>query len=273
MVGRQHAGLVLGRGGESRHARWPAGRGHFGTVARVAERHPGLRLHIDHYGRSGGATGGVTFDDLPDMAALARFSNVGIKVSGAPSYSKEAYPFRDLHDTTQRIFDSFGPSRILEAANRWALAAGMNVAIPSYHLADVVLEERANWPAWIPKTVTKISPLREAIERQWCRMLRCNNPIDDLTLLGAVVDAYKHAELNNKKRPVTSNRATVVTATGFGELAYGEGNYGGIDQVIVRINDGGSRALSSMLQNVIDMWRTALGRPLQPMGHRNKASL
>ena len=85
--------------------------GHFNTVARIAERHPGLRLHIDHYGRSGGGTGGVNFDDLPEMLALAKFPNVGIKVSGAPSYSKEAYPFRDVHEPTRRIFDAFGPSR------------------------------------------------------------------------------------------------------------------------------------------------------------------
>jgi predicted TIM-barrel fold metal-dependent hydrolase len=85
--------------------------GHFQTVARVAERHPGLRLLIDHYGRSGGATGGVTFDDLPEMLALARFPNVAIKVSGAPSYSKQPYPFRDMQVPTQRIFDAFGPSR------------------------------------------------------------------------------------------------------------------------------------------------------------------
>jgi predicted TIM-barrel fold metal-dependent hydrolase len=45
------------------------------------------------------------------MLALARFANVGIKVSGAPSYSKQAYPFRDMQAPTQRIFDAFGPSR------------------------------------------------------------------------------------------------------------------------------------------------------------------
>jgi predicted TIM-barrel fold metal-dependent hydrolase len=85
--------------------------GHFGTVARVAARHPGLRLLIDHYGRGGGATGAVMFDDLPEMLALARFPNVAIKVSGAPSYSKLPYPFKDMSDPTQRIFDAFGPSR------------------------------------------------------------------------------------------------------------------------------------------------------------------
>jgi predicted TIM-barrel fold metal-dependent hydrolase len=53
----------------------------------------------------------VTFDDLPDMLALARFPNVGVKVSGAPSYSKLPYPFRDMFGVTKRIFDACGPSR------------------------------------------------------------------------------------------------------------------------------------------------------------------
>jgi len=85
--------------------------GHFNSVARVAERHPALRLLIDHYGRGGGATGSITFDDLPQLLALARFPNVAVKVSGAPSYSKQPYPFSDMREPTQRIFDRFGPSR------------------------------------------------------------------------------------------------------------------------------------------------------------------
>ncbi len=85
--------------------------GHFNTVARVAERHPGLRLLIDHYGRGGGATAGMTFDDLPRLLALARFPNVAVKLSGAPSYSKQPYPFRDMREPTRGIFDAFSPSR------------------------------------------------------------------------------------------------------------------------------------------------------------------
>ena len=47
----------------------------------------GPRLPIGHYGRGGGPTGAITFDDLPEMLAFAHFPNVGVKVSGAPSYT------------------------------------------------------------------------------------------------------------------------------------------------------------------------------------------
>jgi len=80
----------------------------------IAERHPGLKLHIDHYGRAGGgggATGAAAFADLPEMLALARLPNVAVKISGGPSYSAEPYPFRDVQEYTKRIIDAFGPQR------------------------------------------------------------------------------------------------------------------------------------------------------------------
>ncbi len=87
--------------------------GHFADVARIARKHPGLRLLIDHLGRGGvaAAPGGGTWGDLPDLLALAKLPNVAVKVSGAPSYSKEAYPWRDTHEPIRRIIDAFGPER------------------------------------------------------------------------------------------------------------------------------------------------------------------
>jgi predicted TIM-barrel fold metal-dependent hydrolase len=85
--------------------------GHFPDVARIAERHPGLRLLIDHMGRSGRGTDDVAFADLPEMLALARFPNVAVKASGAPSYSSQAYPWRNIHHDIRRIVDAFGPRR------------------------------------------------------------------------------------------------------------------------------------------------------------------
>ena len=45
--------------------------GHFDVVARIAERHPGLRLLIDHMGRSGRTTDDAAFADLDELLALA----------------------------------------------------------------------------------------------------------------------------------------------------------------------------------------------------------
>ncbi len=88
--------------------------GHMAAFGRIAERHPGLKLHIDHYGRAGGGTGvtdAAAFADLSDMLGLAKLPNVGVKLSGAPSYSSEPYPFRNVQQYTRQIVDAFGPER------------------------------------------------------------------------------------------------------------------------------------------------------------------
>ena len=45
------------------------------------------------------------------MTDLARHPNVALKATGAPGYSREAYPFRDIHDGLHRLYDAFGPDR------------------------------------------------------------------------------------------------------------------------------------------------------------------
>src|SRR5881296_386481 len=67
-------------------------------LAQVAERHPRLRLIIDHLGRSSPAMKDeAAWATLPDMLALAKHPNVAIKATGAPSYSSQPYPFRNIH--------------------------------------------------------------------------------------------------------------------------------------------------------------------------------
>ncbi|MFL5257805.1 MAG: amidohydrolase family protein [Rhodopila sp.] len=84
-------------------------------VGGIAERHPGLRLTIDHLGGKGGFT---TLKDadamthMPALVALARFPNVAVKATGAPGYSSEAYPFPAMHTWLRRIYDAFGPHRM-----------------------------------------------------------------------------------------------------------------------------------------------------------------
>ena len=43
--------------------------------------------------------------------ALAKYPNIAVKATGAPSYSKQNYPYRDIHDQIHNIFDAFGPGR------------------------------------------------------------------------------------------------------------------------------------------------------------------
>ncbi len=78
----------------------------------IAERHPQLRLIVDHMGVSSDA---VAKNQLPEAiaatAALAKYPNVSVKLSAAPLFSKEAYPFNDVNPHIQRLFEAFGPRR------------------------------------------------------------------------------------------------------------------------------------------------------------------
>lgn len=84
-------------------------------LGRIAERHPGLRLTIDHLGGRGGLTtlkDAAAMTHMPALLALARFPNVAVKATGAPGYSSEAYPFPAMHTYLRQIYDAFGPERM-----------------------------------------------------------------------------------------------------------------------------------------------------------------
>jgi len=84
-------------------------------IAHIAERHPGLRLTIDHLGGRGGLTtlkDHAAMTHLPQLVALAKYPNVAVKATGAPGYSAEAYPFPIMQTYLRQIYDAFGPQRM-----------------------------------------------------------------------------------------------------------------------------------------------------------------
>ena len=82
------------------------------AVGQIAGRNPEVRLIVDHFGRGGGATDAEAWANLPDLLSLAKFPNVAVKATGAPSYSSAVYPFSNIHDYLHQIYDSFGPERM-----------------------------------------------------------------------------------------------------------------------------------------------------------------
>ena len=84
-------------------------------LGRIAERHSGLRLTIDHLGGRGGLTtlkDHAAMTHMPALLALARLPNVAVKATGAPGYSAEAYPYPVMQTYLRQIFDAFGPERM-----------------------------------------------------------------------------------------------------------------------------------------------------------------
>lgn len=82
--------------------------------ADIAQRHPGLRITIDHLGGRGGLTNlkdHEAMQHIPQLIKLAGFPNVAVKATGAPGYSGEDYPFPIMQTYLKQIFDAFGPER------------------------------------------------------------------------------------------------------------------------------------------------------------------
>ena len=78
----------------------------------IAERHPRLKLILDHCGLNRHGQDEAAFVHLDELVALAKLPNVAVKATGAPHYSTQPYPFRNIHDGLHRIFDAFGPERM-----------------------------------------------------------------------------------------------------------------------------------------------------------------
>lgn len=74
-------------------------------VAPIAERHPGLRVVMDHMARNSSRKDDACFADLDDLLALARFPNVSVKTTAVPCYTTEPYPFRNMHQVFLRDLD------------------------------------------------------------------------------------------------------------------------------------------------------------------------
>ncbi len=78
----------------------------------IAERHPQLALIVDHMGISADIVKeGKLATEIAVTASLAKYPNVSVKLSAAPNYSLEGYPFRDFIPHIHKLFEAFGPQR------------------------------------------------------------------------------------------------------------------------------------------------------------------
>ena len=89
----------------------------------IAEQHRGVTLIVDHMACSLNAKGDAAFDMVDDLLALAKFSNVMVKVSSAPCFSNDPYPFSDIYPYLRRIYEAFGAQRLMWGADRTRLTS------------------------------------------------------------------------------------------------------------------------------------------------------
>ena len=82
------------------------------AVGEIAERHPGLKLIIDHFGVRRGNKDDAAFATIPEVARLAKHPNIAVKMTGGPQYVTDGYPFKSLTRHYKALYDAFGPRRV-----------------------------------------------------------------------------------------------------------------------------------------------------------------
>lgn len=107
-------------------------------VGRVAERHPDLKLAMDHLGCCFGQLDDAAFAHLDQFIALAKYPNIAVKATGLPGYSSDQYPYLRVHPYLRRVYDSFGPQRIFWGTDFTKLKC-------SYRQAVTMFTEEIPW--------------------------------------------------------------------------------------------------------------------------------
>lgn len=82
----------------------------------MCERYPETPVVIDHFGRIG-IDGSMPEDQLDDLCRLARHEHVKVKVSAYYALGKRKPPYRDLAPMIRRVYDAFGPQRLMWASD------------------------------------------------------------------------------------------------------------------------------------------------------------
>jgi predicted TIM-barrel fold metal-dependent hydrolase len=124
-------------------------------AAALIEKHPDLTVVIDHMADS-------PIDkpqELEKLLALRRYPKVFVKISHTWSLSKQPYPWADTHDQVKRLYDAFGPSRLM-----WGTDWPVSERHATYEQTLAVVREEMKFlneedKSWIlSKTVERVWP-------------------------------------------------------------------------------------------------------------------
>lgn len=122
IVGIEHAGLWLDH--PSHHRFWDHAAQQslaicplvspesLPVVDRLCELHPDTRVVVDHFGRAG-FSGEIEPRHVNALCRLARHPHTFVKVSAFYALGRKQAPYHDLLPLLHRVFDAFGPRRMM----------------------------------------------------------------------------------------------------------------------------------------------------------------
>jgi L-fuconolactonase len=96
-------------------------------LGELARRHPNTQVVVDHVGLPQPFEPPAPpepFADLPHVVSLAAYDNVAIKISGACTLSHQPFPYPDIWEPLDQVFDAFGFERCLWGTD-WTRAVGL----------------------------------------------------------------------------------------------------------------------------------------------------
>jgi predicted TIM-barrel fold metal-dependent hydrolase len=124
-------------------------------VALLADKHPDLTIVIDHM-----ADCPIDQpDQLEKLLALKRYPKLFVKISHTWSLSRQPFPFRDTWPQVKRVYDAFGPQRLM-----WATDWPIVNARASYTQALAVVKDEMDFlnaddKSWmLSKTIERVWP-------------------------------------------------------------------------------------------------------------------
>jgi L-fuconolactonase len=130
------------------------------VMGRIAERHPGLRLIIDHMGMLVGDKGESAFAEEGELLALVRHPNIAVKATAVPCAAVDPYPFRSIHVHVRRVVDAFGPERVFWGTDLTQLPCPYRQAVTLFteefpwlggnDLDQVMGKALCRWLGWQP---------------------------------------------------------------------------------------------------------------------------
>ena len=103
------------------------------SVDRMCAKFPDTPVVIDHLARIG-ADGDIRQTDVRALCAVARHRSVHVKISAFYALGKKQYPYADMSQCIQALYDAYGPQRL-----RWASASPFQVQAPHTYSGSIEL--------------------------------------------------------------------------------------------------------------------------------------
>jgi predicted TIM-barrel fold metal-dependent hydrolase len=132
--------------------------GRIPEVGALLESLPDLTVVIDHMAD-------CPIDrpaELEKLIALRRYPNVFVKVSHTWSISRQPYPWLDAQQYVKRLYDAFGPQRLMWATD-WPIVEGVSTYARALSVVrDEMKFLNADDKSWmLSKTVERVWPFRQ----------------------------------------------------------------------------------------------------------------